>query len=393
MKNFLLLLFLIINIQAFAQNDLPVVKATSKTVSIKDGNIIRTDYWTLSPETKLDIYQADKTSATKTVTFYTDIDSIAFEVKPRDSYDFVILLNGTDSCFTQIKSGITYQPNENEVLKSDTIPFRLTSHNNIVIEAIVNELDTVQLMFHTAANSISLTKEAIQRVSVLKFNENSVDVNTWGGRGVTRFSPNNHLKIGAFSWNNQVVWESRHSGPETDGKFGPNLFENKIIEIDYENNRIVIHSTLPNIDERYEKLNLTFNQDMMFLKGESTIEENSFSNFFLIHSGYAGTLLYDDVSVNKYQMGKKLEIIDTKTLKDSAGKEVKTQKAILPKFEIAGIKYTEAPVGFFEGSIGRQRMSVIGGDMLKRFNVFYDLQNAYVYIRANSLMDLPYSDI
>ncbi|MDD4555119.1 MAG: hypothetical protein PHP04_13030, partial [Bacteroidales bacterium] len=83
----------------FAQQALKVIKANSKTVDIKDGNTFKKATWTIVPSARPDIY---KTSA-KRVTFYTDLDSISFKVKPGHEYNFVILLNGKDSAFTQIK--------------------------------------------------------------------------------------------------------------------------------------------------------------------------------------------------------------------------------------------------------------------------------------------------
>lgn len=87
---------------AFAQQKLPLIRATSKNVSIKDGYILQIGTWNLSPEVKLDSYHAIKPFTRRTITFYTDQDSIAFDVVSGQSYNFDILLNGKDTCHTQI---------------------------------------------------------------------------------------------------------------------------------------------------------------------------------------------------------------------------------------------------------------------------------------------------
>ena len=94
---------------ASAQQTLPIIKATSKTVSIRDGNILQKNSWTISPELKPDVH---KTSSNR-VTFITDRDSITFKIKHDKVYNFVILLNNKDSAFTQIK----YVPTFLDVLK------------------------------------------------------------------------------------------------------------------------------------------------------------------------------------------------------------------------------------------------------------------------------------
>ena len=85
-----------------AQQKLPMVKATSKTVDIKDGYVIQKGIWNLSPEVKPDVYRALSPATEREITFYTDKDSISFQLKPGQHRNFIILLNGKDSCFTQI---------------------------------------------------------------------------------------------------------------------------------------------------------------------------------------------------------------------------------------------------------------------------------------------------
>ena len=93
-----------------AQTKLPVVRANSKTVDIKDGEKLIKQAWTISPEINPDVYL---TSSQK-VTFYTDISSISFKINPKVGvYNFIILLNGKDSARTQIK----YQPSRLSILK------------------------------------------------------------------------------------------------------------------------------------------------------------------------------------------------------------------------------------------------------------------------------------
>jgi hypothetical protein len=88
----------------FAQQKLPLIKAGSTAVTIKDGYIIREGIWNLSPDVKPDVYQAIASSGQKTVTFYTDIDSISFQVSPGNTYSFNILLHNKDTCLTQIST-------------------------------------------------------------------------------------------------------------------------------------------------------------------------------------------------------------------------------------------------------------------------------------------------
>ena len=87
-----------------SQNKAPIIRATSEVVDIKDDNNLRKSAWRIVPEENPDVY---KTSGKK-VTFYTDIESISFNIKPGKNYDFIILLNEKDSAYTRIQYEQSY---------------------------------------------------------------------------------------------------------------------------------------------------------------------------------------------------------------------------------------------------------------------------------------------
>ena len=277
------------------------------------------------------------------------------------------------------------------LIAQDTIPFVLTDANNIAIQSILNETDTLNLMFHTAANDVALTETATVRLKSL--NASGTDtVKSWGGESTARYSKGNDLRIGKFKQENLTIWEDKRSGVGTDGKFGLNFFEGKIIEMDFDNSILILHDVLPTVAEKYEKHKLIINHGLMFLEIASKIEKETYTNQFLIHSGYGGTILYDDGFSNEHKFGERLTTISESELRDSYGNVIKTKKAILPELIIGAIEFKDIPVGFFEGTIGRQRMSVMGGNLIKRFNIIFDLQNADIYLKENTLMALPFSN-
>jgi len=94
-------LMILFGYSIFSQTTLPIIKANSDAVSVQDGKDFKSNYWTITPRLRPDIY---KTSFKHSkVTFYTDVDSITFKIKPGKVYNFIILMNGKDSAFTQIK--------------------------------------------------------------------------------------------------------------------------------------------------------------------------------------------------------------------------------------------------------------------------------------------------
>ncbi|MDO6431512.1 hypothetical protein Q4E93_12985 [Flavitalea sp. BT771] len=147
------------------QSKLPVIRATSKKVSINDGGFLDKNAWALSPKIRPDIFTADRTRETKWVTFYTDVDSIRVKVKPGTSFDFIVLLNGKDSCYTRIVSAIPPKRTlKGKIDKNDTIPFTLSSFNAIHVRSVINNTDTLNLHFDVGSFDFHLTKDCLAKL-------------------------------------------------------------------------------------------------------------------------------------------------------------------------------------------------------------------------------------
>jgi hypothetical protein len=145
MKKRIILLISIVLIGQFlfAQNKLPVIKATSLMVDIRDGETFSKTSWRISPKIRPDIYTSSNIN--KKIVFYTDIDSISCKINTNKSFSFIILLNDKDTAYTLIK----YKPSYLDVLKnakkynfSDNRPinkFSYKSAESLDLKSLKNE--------------------------------------------------------------------------------------------------------------------------------------------------------------------------------------------------------------------------------------------------------------
>ena len=186
------------------------------------------------------------------------------------------------------------------------------------------------------------------------------------------------------------MWVDENSGQHTGGKFGPDLFKGKVIEIDYDANLITLRPELPAGIGEWQKLKLIREPGSLYIEASCMVKGIAIPNRFLIHSGYAGSLLLDDRFAADNHLDSLLPVIGTKELKDSYGHIVRTKKVLLPGFRLGSEELAEVPAGFFEGSIGRQKKSVLGGDILKRFNWIIDAKREYIYLRPSHWQAAPY---
>ncbi len=264
------------------------------------------------------------------------------------------------------------------------IPFTLTAHNNIVVSAKLNDIDLLNLMLHTATADVRLTEDAVRKIKSIQFT-NSSKVKSWGGESDSRFSKGNQLQIGALLRKDITVWEDKNSGHDTDGKFGLDFFQNRIVEIDFDHRRLALHKTLPHKAEKYERLKIENQHGDLFVQGSCLIEGKTYTNKFLLHSGYSGGILLDDAFAANAGVDGTIKITEESSLKDSFGNTIKVKKGIMPTFQLGNARLTNVPVGFFSGAIGAQKMSVLGGEILKQFNLIFDLARNELYIAPRQM--------
>ncbi|MFD1258887.1 hypothetical protein ACFQ3S_18915 [Mucilaginibacter terrae] len=392
MKTLILLPFIILGSLAVAQKKLAVVKATSKNVAIKDGNELDKNAWTLSPKIRPDVFTAERTRKTKYVTFYTDIDSISVKVKPGSRYDFIILLNGKDSCYTRIESAVPPEDKKQPKLAiPDTIPFIRTAHEAISFQAIINETDTVMLHFDTGSWDVRLIKEAIIKKTKLLSDQPEY----LAGKAAPNFNKINKvvkLQIGKQVFNNLPFAATDFTAHDMDGRFGWNLFEGKQVEIDYDSSLMIVHSRkLIKAPKGYTKSILKFKRSFMIVEGAMKKGDRKINGDFLMDTGAEIAIILDSTWAAQADFAEGLPLMKTITLTNPRGSKFETKVVLAPAFVINGFELTGIPT-LILGTRNPAGFSVntLGGDVLKRFNIIMDFKNDCIYWKPNTLFNLTY---
>jgi Aspartyl protease len=272
--------------------------------------------------------------------------------------------------------------------KSDTIPFTLNKQHNICIKASVNGSETLTLMFHSSSTGVTLTKSALEKKITLNTAQSS-KVKTWGGSADAEYSEGNSMNINQLSWNNLTVFINENSGEGTDGKFGHDLFAGKILEIDYDHQRMIVHATMPKISKRYHKTTLIQKNGTTYITGALKIGKQVYRDTFMFHTGYGGAVLLDPKIGERYGMQSTLTTISTSELKDSYGNVFKIDTKLLPQMQVGGKKLKNVPLSFAARS-SEIPMKVFGNGLLRRFNVVFDFQKKEMYLRPNGFWETPF---
>ena len=378
-KFVLISLFLIFWQFTFAQSNLPVVRASSKLVDIRDGKHFKLGYWALMPEKKPDYYYSEIPEKPHKVTFITDQDSISFEIAYGQEYDFIILVNGTDSCYTRISAlykNFNALTRKNTSTGSDTIPFTLGDNHKVYVKARLNgsNLSNIQLDMGAGGAVINVTS-----VKKVKMNfDKTVNLANSDGINQVQSASKNHLQIGNLVWDSVSIAVASNMKDHEDLIIGNSLFKNKILEIDYDKKMLVIHDTIPRHITSYSRHDVVLDGGVIpYIEANLTIYNKTQKGWAMFDTGARTSIISSADAPMTYQI-----------LTELAGMigldEKLTPKLSIGNYRLSGFEYKTRDMD------GDGLKMILGNDLLKRFNLIFDNKNGYLYMRPNLLTNMPY---
>jgi hypothetical protein len=384
MKHILLILSCFILSHANAQPTLPVIRANNKKVSVRDGAFLDKDTWSLDPTLRPDLFTADRTRQTKYVTFYTDIDSIRVKVAPGSHFDFVILYQGKDSCYTRIQSAIPAAGDAPVVVaKSDTVPFTLTGYSAIAVKAVIDGADTVSMHFDLSAFGLKLTKDAILHKTGLLPNREDV-LNGKAQANYRKLNKTSTLQMGTLTWYNPSIGATDLTAHDMDGRFGWDLFEGKVVELNYERGILVIHPRMPRQLKGYKRSKLNFIRSFPCAAGTFIIDGKDYSGDFLLDTGADEGVIIDSLWAAQNHFPANLPILSTVVFRDPRGRSFTSRKVTVPAIRVNGFATTQVPALLLgDQNPVRFPVNYLGNGLLKRFDLIIDFQKDELYLRPN----------
>lgn len=363
-----------------AQKKLPVIYATDEKALIFDGNNVKIN-WKLDPQQKLDIYYVNIPLKENKVTLKTDKDKITFNTQYGASYDFIVVLNKRDTCYTRIIAKEAPTPVSMKLSKPypQSIPFTLIG-SRIYFQGHLKGEKEVTIQFDLGAGASCVNKMASEKLQ-LSFDGKAMVDNTQGVNEA-RVSNGNELMIGDFTWSGVPLIEVGNMKPHEDLIVGNGFFRNKIIEIDYDKKLLIVHDQLPAYARDFKKQEVFYEQDRPRMKAEIIQNSKKYTLWFLFDTGREGTMLIgeDFTSQDKnWENLKELQILNGK-------------KIIRLDAKIAGVDFKDIVTNAADPSHPQGRPSLFGNQVLNHFNVILDNQQGAIYLKPNSRKDEPYSD-
>lgn len=195
------------------------------------------------------------------------------------------------------------------------------------------------------------------------------------------------------------MYDAELTAQETDGRFGWDLFKDKIVEIDYDKRLLIIHAQLPTTvirNRRYTKLPITFFKDLLLVP--SSIKQSGVTNkeLFLFDTGYQRTVMLDNDLLKQGNFpAVKMPLIKKVVMRGAQGNEIPVLTTKLARLQIGRYTLKNVPVQRIMANkpVKDKNMHILGNEVLKRFNVLLDLRSYIVYLAPNHFYRTSYTDI
>lgn len=370
---------------AAAEQNLPLLRSRSKILTVIDGDHVKRNYWVLMPERNPDIYYVEIPMKPHSVTFRSDIDSITVPLKFGDQFDFVVLLNDETHCRTQIRATFKkLQPysriGAERGSASDTIPFDLGDNDKIYVKGRLNGSETLNFQFDLGCGGSIIKKDSSAKAA-MRF-DGTANLTNSDGNNVVRSSSANRLEIGSLRWEELPFLEAQNMTHREDGLLGNTLFQDKVIEVNYDRSELVIHDRLPSIDATYSKHAIILDGVVPYIHGSLTVGGQKREGWFMFDTGaYTSILRTNQASAWSKLYGELQKMV-------SIGDET----SLAPGINIGDYQFADFNYSITNGERDDGQLGLLGNDLLKRFNVILDNQNGFIYLQPNSLAGAAYAN-
>jgi hypothetical protein len=357
---------------------MPVVKSRSRTVTITDGHHVKKHYWYVMPERSPDVYYVEIPLHPHRVTFTTDVESISFDVTFGSRHDFVITLDDGREARTQVRTefkNLLAPTRSGTAPGTSTIPFSLGDNDKIYVKGHFNGGPQLDLQFDLGSGGTIIKKASVPKANMTF--DGTLTLHNSDGTNVVPSSSTNRLEIAGLRWSGVQVAVADNMTHREDGLIGNGLFQDKVLEIDYDRMLILVHDDPPALSSAWTRDDVILDGGVVpFVRGALSIGGSSREGWFMLDTGAYTSILNSD----RLWAGAKIAGELRRLLGPLSG------DTRSPLLTVGGHPFpdTNYSVSRFDGDASR--LGLLGNDVLKRFNLVLDNRNGAVYFRPNSRM-------
>jgi predicted aspartyl protease len=187
---------------------------------------------------------------------------------------------------------------------------------------------------------------------------------------------------------------SGHLGLKIYGLLGFSFFNSFIVDIRYSENRLIIYDRDAKVKYRGKKIPIEIENQKPFIIGNVELTDGKLiSARFLMDTGASHALSLEMLNGNEFPLPeKKIKA----NLGMSLSGQIKGYIGRVGKFNLGGYVFKDVVAGFpdFKSIADKidlsKRNGNLGADLLRKFNIQFNYQGGFIYIKPNGLSKIPF---
>jgi hypothetical protein len=314
-------------------------------------------------------------------------------VQPGRTYDFTLLLDGKVACPTRISTLTQGFKRTGAAPASGPVAIPISiSHGKLHLHGRFNDSKPLDLIFDTGADIQVLYPSALEKGARLQF-DGSVNNAGTGGRVLRQTSSDNRLEVGGLAWDHERVLYIEKQADNSDGIVGYPVFQDKVVELDFDRMLMIIHETLPAYAAGFTRTAMPPAGTLTAVEaglGLGTRRENGL--LLLLDTGGSGTLTVNAAFARAHGLSGAMRKLGNSTLGGVGPGVVRADLVLLPELTLAGQTLKNVPITV--ELPGELPVAPQGGalfmEILRRFNLIFDYPRNEAYFKPNARFGAPF---
>jgi hypothetical protein len=192
------------------------------------------------------------------------------------------------------------------------------------------------------------------------------------------------LDIAGLQWDSaEIHADVTKEAKDADGEVGNSLFQDKIVEIDYDKRLIILRESLTEVDTGFSRHEIIMNGVVPMIQAAIATKDTTFMGWFAFATGNSGNGWIDDSTASRYKLYRGANTFF------AFGDRVFVK---LPELRVASLSFSNISAVLAKKGTHTNEVSLLGNSVLKRFNVILDNRNGYIYLKANSFRNTPFDN-
>jgi hypothetical protein len=365
---------------------LPVLRAHSRTLDVRDGEWFLRGIWICDPAAGLETYEARRSAAPKLVTFISDLDSLVLATRPGGTIDFLVVLDGRDTCRTRLSTRTL--PYAGGSAGPDTIPLSI-EHGKLHLKGRVNGSEELDLLFDTGADIHVLYPSAVKKGARLVIDGTSLNDGS-GGATVRGTSSANRIEVAGLEFGHETILSVEKQADRADGILGYTAFSDRVVQFDFVRRVLVLHDSLPALPPRFTATPLALVGSLTAVEANL---EGAGPGLFILDTGGTGTLGANAAYAAAHGLPGSFERLGTSSSRGVGSVTIRNVDVLLPQLVIAGHALRDVPLIVEEPNAasasapyGKLFMDVLG-----RFDLVVDYPRGLAYFAPNDDFEEPFA--